>query len=165
MWSCSICLVSSVHTTPVKSPTPHRLFQYVTQCLRLRRDLQGPGERQSAQIPAEAMLWTVMLVQILQESSFHALESLVVRRPLAQTEGLATTPWAILPNAWIRNPHAEPRCRPCVEPGATRHFRTALSWDCFGSNRREAMLRRAMFRRVVLCTMQKSRLWGIAIIW
>jgi Transposase DDE domain len=62
----------------VKTPTPHRLLRYVTRCLRLKRDLEVPGDgRISPQIPAKAMLWALLLGQILRESSFHALESLV----------------------------------------------------------------------------------------
>lgn len=42
------------------------------------RYLEGPGDgRRFPQIPAAAMLWTILLGQILRASSFHALESLV----------------------------------------------------------------------------------------
>jgi Transposase DDE domain len=62
----------------VKTPTPHRLRRYVTRCLRLKRYLEIPGDgRKFPQIPAKAMLWAMLLGQILRESSFHALESLV----------------------------------------------------------------------------------------
>jgi hypothetical protein len=62
----------------VKTPTPHRLRGYVTRCLRLKRYLEIPGDgRKFPQIPAKAMLWAMLLGQILRESSFHALESLV----------------------------------------------------------------------------------------
>jgi hypothetical protein len=62
----------------VKRPTPHRLLRYVTRCLRLKQYLQNPGDgRLFPQIPAKAMLWAMLLGQILRQSSFHALESLV----------------------------------------------------------------------------------------
>jgi hypothetical protein len=62
----------------VKRPTPHRLLRYVTRCLRLKPYLEKPGDgRVFPQIPAQAMLWAMLLGQILRESSFHALESLV----------------------------------------------------------------------------------------
>jgi len=62
----------------VRRPTPHRLLQYVRQGLRLKGYLEVPGDgRRFPQIPAKAMLWALLLGQILRESSFHALESLV----------------------------------------------------------------------------------------
>lgn len=62
----------------MKRPTPHRLLRYVTRCLRLKRYLENPGDgRRFPQIPAKAMLWAMLLGQILRESSFHALEGLV----------------------------------------------------------------------------------------
>jgi len=69
---------ATVQTTPVNTPTPHRLLRFVTRGLRLRRYLEAPGDgRESPQIPARAMLWVILLGQVLRESSFHALESLV----------------------------------------------------------------------------------------
>jgi hypothetical protein len=62
----------------VKTPTPQRLLRYVTRGLRLKRYLELAGDgRRFPQIPAKAMLWAILLGQILRESSFHALESLV----------------------------------------------------------------------------------------
>ncbi len=62
----------------MKTPTPHRLLHYVNRCLRLKRYLESPGDgRRFPQIPAKAMLWTILLGQVLRASSFHALESLV----------------------------------------------------------------------------------------
>lgn len=62
----------------MRRPTPHRLLRYVRKGLRLRRYLQGPGDgRCFPQIPAAALLWTMLLGQILRAASFHALESLV----------------------------------------------------------------------------------------
>ncbi len=62
----------------MRRPTPHRLLRYVRRGLRLKRYLDLPGDgRRFPQIPAQAMLWAILLGQILRESSFHALESLV----------------------------------------------------------------------------------------
>ena len=62
----------------MRRPTPHRLLRYVNRGLRLKRYLELPGDgRWFPQIPAKAMLWAILLGQILRESSFHALESLV----------------------------------------------------------------------------------------
>jgi len=62
----------------VSQPTPRRLLKYVTGCLRLKRYLEAPGDgRVSPQIPAQALLWAILIGQILRESSFHALETLV----------------------------------------------------------------------------------------
>jgi Transposase DDE domain len=62
----------------VRRPTPYRLLHYVRQGLRLRRYLEVPGDgRRFPQIPARAMLWAILLGQILRECSFHGLESLV----------------------------------------------------------------------------------------
>lgn len=62
----------------MKTPTPHRLLRYVKRGLRLKRFLQIPGDgRRFPQIPAPAMLWAILLGQVLRESSFHALERLV----------------------------------------------------------------------------------------
>jgi hypothetical protein len=62
----------------VKTPTPHRLLRYLNRGLRLKRYLELPGDgRRFPQIPAKAMLWAMLLGQILRESSFHALENLV----------------------------------------------------------------------------------------
>lgn len=62
----------------MKTPTPRRLRKYVMRGLRLQRYLESPGDgRVFPQIPGKAMLWAILLGQILRESSFHALESLV----------------------------------------------------------------------------------------
>ena len=62
----------------MKTPTPHRLLRYVRQGLRLKRYLELSGDgRRFPQIPARAMLWAMVLGQILRASSFHALERLV----------------------------------------------------------------------------------------
>jgi hypothetical protein len=58
--------------------TPRHLFRYVTRRLRLRQYLENPGDgRQQPQVPAQALLWALLVGQILRESSFHAIEALV----------------------------------------------------------------------------------------
>jgi hypothetical protein len=58
--------------------TPRHLLHFVTRRLRLRRYLKNPGDgRQQPQIPAQALLWAVLIGQILRQSSFHAVEALV----------------------------------------------------------------------------------------
>jgi len=62
----------------VKTPTPRRLFRYVTGCLRLRPYLVNPGDgRPQPQIPARVLLWAMLISRLLREPSFHAVEQLV----------------------------------------------------------------------------------------
>jgi hypothetical protein len=67
--------------------TPRHLLHYVTRRLRLRGYLKNPGDgRPQPQIPAQALLWALLVGQILRQSSFHAVEALVrssARRALA----------------------------------------------------------------------------------
>ena len=71
----------------MSGPTPRRILRYVCQCLRLKGDLQNPGDcRSRAQIPARHLVWSVLIGYVLRESSFHAIEALVcstARRALA----------------------------------------------------------------------------------
>jgi len=71
----------------LSGPTPRRILRYVCQCLRLKGDLQNPGDcRSRAQIPARHLVWSVLIGYVLRESSFHAIEALVcstARRALA----------------------------------------------------------------------------------
>ena len=70
----------------MKGPTPRRLWQYVTRRLRLKPYLQHPGDgRPQPQIPAQVLLWSMLIGQLLREYSFCAVEALVrssARRPL-----------------------------------------------------------------------------------
>jgi hypothetical protein len=65
---------------------PRHLLHYVTRRLRLQRYLKDPGDgRQQPQIPAQTLLWALLIGQIFRESSFLAVEALVrssARRPL-----------------------------------------------------------------------------------
>jgi len=58
--------------------TPRHLLHFVTRRLRLRGYLKDPGDgRPQPQIPAQALLWALLIGQILRQSSFHAVEALV----------------------------------------------------------------------------------------
>lgn len=62
----------------MNSPTPRRLLYFVTRRLRLRKYLRDPGDgRPQPQIPAQLLLWALLVGQILRQYSFHALEALV----------------------------------------------------------------------------------------
>lgn len=62
----------------MKRPTPRRLWKYVTGCLRLRSYLDSPGDgRSRPQIPARALLWALLIGQLLRECSYHGVEALV----------------------------------------------------------------------------------------
>jgi Transposase DDE domain len=62
-------------------PTPRRLQKYVARCLGLKTYLRTPGDgRRQPQIPAAALLWALLVGQILREPAFHAVEALVRSR-------------------------------------------------------------------------------------
>ena len=71
----------------MRGPTPRRLLDFVTRRLRLQRYLQNPGDgRPRPQIPAKALLWSLLIGQVLRACSFLAVERLVrssARRALA----------------------------------------------------------------------------------
>jgi hypothetical protein len=71
----------------VKGPNPRRLWTYVTRCLGLRSYFRSPGDgRPQPQIPARALLWSLLVGQVLRACSFLAVERLVrssARRALA----------------------------------------------------------------------------------
>jgi hypothetical protein len=71
----------------VKGPSPRRLWTYVTRCLGLRSYFRSPGDgRPQPQIPARALLWSLLVGQVLRACSFLAVERLVrsaARRALA----------------------------------------------------------------------------------
>lgn len=73
----------------MSGPTPRRLLHFVTRRLRLRRYLEDPGDgRQQGQIPAQLLLWGLLVGQILRQCSFHAVEALV-RSPARRNLALA----------------------------------------------------------------------------
>ena len=62
-------------------PTPRRLWQYVTRQLGLQRYFRSPGDgRPQPQVPAQALLWTMLVGQLLREWSYNGLEALVRSR-------------------------------------------------------------------------------------
>src|SRR5215470_7554973 len=85
----------------MKGPTPRRLLQYVTRCLGLRSYFRSPGDgRPRPQIPAQALLWSVVIGQLLRASNFLAVERLVrssARRALAVRIGPQ-------PNSYTKSP-------------------------------------------------------------
>jgi hypothetical protein len=65
----------------LKGPTPGRIRHYICQCLRLKSYLKNPGDRRPrAQIPAQHLVWSLLIGYVLRESSFHAVEALVCSR-------------------------------------------------------------------------------------
>lgn len=77
----------------MSGPTPRRLLHFVTRRLGLRHYLENPGDgRRQPQIPAQLLLWGLLVGQILRQFSFHALEALVrspARRNLALSAGFS----------------------------------------------------------------------------
>jgi len=73
----------------VSGPTPRRLWKYVVQQLRLRAYFHAPGDgRSHPQISARALLWGIVVGQLLRESAFHAVEALV-RSPARRALGVS----------------------------------------------------------------------------
>ena len=62
----------------MKGPSPKRLKRFVQSSYHLASYLRRPGDgRKQPRIPAQALLWSVLVGQILRECSFHAVEALV----------------------------------------------------------------------------------------
>lgn len=70
----------------MKGPSPRGLWKYATRRLRLAAYFRTPGDgRWSPQIPAPALLWSLLVGFVLRQSAFRAIEALVgssARRPL-----------------------------------------------------------------------------------
>jgi len=61
----------------VKGPSPRRLRKYVCGPLGLKQYLQSPGDgRRQPQIPAQVLIWALLLGQLLRQFSFLAMEAL-----------------------------------------------------------------------------------------
>jgi hypothetical protein len=61
----------------MSGPTPRRLLHFLRGRLRLRRYFRDPGDgRPQPQIPAQLLLWGLLLGQVLRQYSFHAVEAL-----------------------------------------------------------------------------------------
>ena len=62
----------------MKGPSPRGLWKYATRRLRLASYFRAPGDgRTSPQIPAPALLWSILVGTILREGAFRAIEALV----------------------------------------------------------------------------------------
>jgi hypothetical protein len=62
----------------VRRPTPRRLWQFVTERLRLTAYVRAPSDgRVRPQIPAAVLLWALVVGHVLREWSFHGVEALV----------------------------------------------------------------------------------------
>lgn len=58
--------------------TPRRLWSYVTRCLGLHSYFRSPGDgRSQPQIPAQALVWSLLIGQLLRACNFLAVERLV----------------------------------------------------------------------------------------
>src|SRR5260370_244207 len=73
--------------TLTRSPTPPRLSKYTRQPRHLAASFRSPGEgRPSHKIPAQDLLWSIVLGTLLRPGAFLALEALggsTARRNLA----------------------------------------------------------------------------------
>src|SRR5580693_5856864 len=104
--------------------TPSHLLHYVTRRLRLRRYLQDPGDgRQQPQIPAQALLWALLMAKSSANRAFmpsrhwydlrhDALSPLPLRS--------VTTPWAISPSGSIPAQRGKPCSPSSAAPSATK---------------------------------------------
>jgi len=62
----------------VSPPSPRSLLHYAGQCLGLEEYFRQPGDgRPQPRIPARALLWSLLIVRLLRELSFHAVEQMV----------------------------------------------------------------------------------------
>lgn len=60
----------------MKGPSPRRLRKYVCGPLGLQKYWQSPGDgRRQPQIPAQVLIWALLLGQLLRQFSFLALEA------------------------------------------------------------------------------------------
>lgn len=62
----------------MKGPSPRGLWKYANRRLRLGSYFRAPGDgRQSPQIPAPALLWSILAGFILRQNAFRAIEAWV----------------------------------------------------------------------------------------
>lgn len=60
------------------APSPRNLLRYAARCLGLEKYLRHPGDgRPQPRIPARALVWSILIVRLLREISFHGVEQLV----------------------------------------------------------------------------------------
>ena len=74
----------------MKGPTPRRQRKYVAKCLGLKAYLQSPGDgRPQPRIAAAALLWALLMGELLRRAAFAAIEARVgsrARRALAVSQ-------------------------------------------------------------------------------
>lgn len=62
----------------MKGPSPRGLWKYATRRLRLAAYFRAPGDgRSRPQIPAQALLWSILVGFVLRQSAFQAIEAWV----------------------------------------------------------------------------------------
>ncbi len=62
----------------MRGPSPQGLWKYATQRLHLAAYFRSPGDgRTNPQIPARALLWSLLVGILLREGAFRAIEALV----------------------------------------------------------------------------------------
>jgi hypothetical protein len=114
----------------VKGPTPRRLQKYVTRCLGLRAYVRAPGDgRVQPQIPASALLWGLLIGQVLRDYAFHAIEALVhlEARALGVSRAFSDDALGYFTERWDPPPPAAPWPTACAAPNATRFSTAATS--------------------------------------
>ena len=75
----------------MKGPSPRRLWEYLTRRLGLKSYFRSPGDgRVSPRITAQALLWSLLMGQLLREYAFHAVEALV-RSTARRALGVSTS--------------------------------------------------------------------------
>lgn len=75
----------------MKGPSPRRLWKYVTRRLGLKSYFCSPGDgRPRPQIPAQALLWALLIGHLLRQYAFHAVEALV-RSPARRWLGVSAS--------------------------------------------------------------------------
>jgi hypothetical protein len=65
----------------MRGPTPSGRWKYAVRRLRSAAYFRAPGDGGSSpQIPAKALLWSILMGFILRQSAFRAIEALVGSR-------------------------------------------------------------------------------------
>jgi len=74
----------------VSGPSVLKIFQYAAHCLGLKRYFQRPGDgRRRPRIPAQALVWSLLIAHLLRASSYLRVEWLV-RSPARPGLGVGT---------------------------------------------------------------------------
>jgi hypothetical protein len=149
--------------------TPRHLLHYVTRRLRLRRYLKDPGDgRPQPQIPAQTLLWALLIGQILRQSSFHAVEALVrssARRTLSIAAPFCDDTLGYFSERLAPGPTRKPCSPSSVAPSATRPSTTAAGsgWPSTAPVQDGEPTRAAT--SVGRSRTLRHRSWAISILW